>query len=111
MENIRRKIEEIILLENHKGFLALKRENDIKRADNKHSSLKYVEYLTKKIANFEEIRFQIINDILMNYSIEELYQIYEVIAKEPKDEHKMERLLTIFDLIEQKERSIERGKV
>ena len=46
----------------------------------------------------------------MNEARDELYRIYEDVAKEPKDESKMEKLLTIFDLIERKEENIERGR-
>ena len=116
MGDVRRKVEAIVLLENQIGSLLQKREYAIKSEQIVEVNgrvlinQEYIRFLTKEIIFSEEERCQVIDDILMNESIDELYHIYEDVAKEPKDEFKMERLLTIFDLIERKEASIERGR-
>lgn len=116
MVDIRRKVEAIVLLENQIGSLLQKREHVIKSGQNVEmgdhvlTNEEYILFLTKEIIFSEEERCQFIDDILMNESIDKLYHVYEDVAKEPKDEFKMERLLTIFDLIDRKEASIERGR-
>ena len=116
MENLKARVEEIILLEEQIGFLVFQREivvkigEDVKLDGNVLTSMEYARFLTKEIIQYEEKRNSVIDDILLNYTIDDLYQVYEIVAKEPKDEHKMERLLTLFDLIEQKEERLERGR-
>ena len=116
MGDVRRKIEAIVLLENQIGSLLQKREYALKSGQivevdgQVFINQEYIRFLTKDIVHYEEEKSQIIDDVLMNESIDELYLFYEDIAKEPKDESKMEKLLTIFDLIERKEENIERGR-
>lgn len=116
MGDVRRKIEAIVLLENQIGSLLQKREYAVKSGqivemgDHVLTNGEYIRFLTKEIIRYEEERCQVIDDVLMNEARDELYRIYEDVAKEPKDESKMEKLLTIFDLIERKEENIERGR-
>lgn len=116
MGDVRKKIEAIVLLENQIGSLLQKREYAIRSGqivevdDRVLTNKEYVRLLTKDIIRYEEERLQIVDDIFVNASLDELYCIYEDVAKEPKDDDKMERLLTIFDLIERKEASRERGR-
>ena len=116
MGDVRKKIEAIVLLENQIGSLLQKREYAIRSGQivevDEHvlTNGEYIRFLTKEIIRYEEERGQVIDDVLMNGARDELYRIYEDIAKEPKDEFKMERLLTIFDLIERKEAKKERRR-
>lgn len=116
MGDVRSKIEAIILLENQMSLLLQKREYAIKSGQIIEvdgcvfTNQEYIHFLTKEIIHYEEERCQIIDDIMMNDNLDELYNVYEDIAYEPKDEYKMDKLLTIFDLIEKKEASIERGR-
>ena len=116
MGDVRGKIEAIVLLENQVGSLLQKREYAIKSGQVVEvngrvlTNGEYIRYLTKEMVRYEEEKCQVIEDVLINGPVDELYRIYEDIAKEPKDEFKMERLLTIFDLIERKEANKERRK-
>lgn len=115
MGDVRKKIEEIVLLENQIGLLIQKREYALKTGQIVEvegrvlSTREYVRELTKEIIQYEEERCNIV-DVVLNSSIEEVYAAYECIANEPKDEYKMERLLTVFDLIERMEENRERGR-
>ena len=116
MGDVRGKIEAIVLLENQIGSLLQKREYAIKSGQVVEvngrvlTNGEYIRYLTKEMIRYEEEKCQVIEDVLINRPVDELYRIYEDVAKEPKDESKMEKLLTIFDLIERKEENIERGR-
>ena len=107
MEQLRSMIDKIIVLENKIGVLLAQKEAAI-ISDSKKDKRGYLHYLVQEIAKIEEERGQIMQDVLENYSYEDFNLIYEFVANEPKDENKIERLLIIFDLIEQKE--MERGR-
>ena len=108
MEDLSEKLEEIILLENQIGSFFQGREQLFKsgihvEVDGKLlSSKEYACFLTKEMVRLEEKRKQIIDDLLIHYSLEDLDHLYEKIIGETKVERK-ERLLTIFDLMEQLE--------
>ena len=115
MVDVRKKIEEIVLLENQIGLLIQKREYALKTGQIVEvegrilSTREYVRKLTKEIIQYEEERCNIV-DVILNSSIDDVYAAYECIANEEKDEYKMERLLTVFDLIERMEENRERGR-
>lgn len=109
MEDLGEKLEEIILLENQIGSFFQVREQLFKsgipvEVDGKLlSSKEYACFLTKEMVQLEEKRKQIIDDLLIHYSLEDLEHLYEKIIRETKVERNVERLLTIFDLMEQLE--------
>lgn len=86
-------LERIVLLERKIGLML-----------NKEGS--YFE----EISSYEEMRAQVVDRVLRSSSLDDLYAVYEKIAKAPKDDLKIEKILAIIDLIDQKMVSIERGR-
>ena len=110
--NVKKEIEKIVFLENKIGFILQQREfalkdNQSMQIDGKTVTARdYISQFTRKMVNYEEERNNIIDSILLNVTLEELYNT----AKEFQYNYKMEELLIIFELIERKERDRERGR-
>ena len=64
----------------------------------------------EEVSSCEEMRAQVVDRVLQESSLDDLYAVYKEIALEPKDDLKMEKILAIIDLIDQKTMSIERGR-
>ena len=93
MERILSDLEKIVLLERKIGMMLDK-------------SGSYLD----EVLECERKRASIALNIMHYATLDELYAVYIALAKEPKDELKMEKILAIIDLIDNQMMSIERGR-
>ena len=108
MENYLSILEKIRLLDNRIGkiYMQLDRFLYVPKLTSMEGKIitseEYYYYLKRQEAELKEKRNVLFFSLLSFVSLDELYAIYEYVAKEPADGGKIERLMFIFDLIDQK---------
>ncbi len=108
MENYLSIVEKIRLLDNRIGkiYMQLDRFLYVPKLTSMEgkimTSREYYYYLKRQEKELTEKRDALFSSFLSFVSLDELYTMYEYVAKEPADEGKSERLLLVFDLIDQK---------
>ncbi len=115
MEDLVKEIKQIALLENEIGLLVRKidfieMEKQVRDDYCLFSIDQYLSYLKQKIEVQEDMLEALREEVLSIYSLTQLYIAYEQLSLQEYVNDKLDIIFVIFDLIDRKEMSIERGR-
>lgn len=106
MSGLDEKVERLILLENEIGLLLQKIDYA-----NQIGSIEEFGRLLEKDALDKELIVELLReDIIHSFSFDELYVYYVGQIRKLKENDVRDKIFTVFDLIERKRLSIERGR-